>query len=457
MSTNTFKDSNESAVRAVRSLERPAHSPQTMLSTWAALSVCLLLVWGASNAYKTRSISAFSPLLSKRIQNELLVGPLYQSQPQSNRFPTFLYSVDSVKHSSPIVRRWNHSLHLFKSNPASFLSIPVAAALVGYITNWVGVKMIFYPIIWTGIPLYRLPNQPFGIFGWQGIIPAKRTAMATKLVDVTISKLLKVSEVFQTLKPAQLAALLRPTVAPVLLNNRLPSLITTLFLTRTARDLLRNIESVVDIKTLVITGLTTNPRTLGQFFQRVGRVELAFLVNSGFGFGFLLGLLQMFVWMLYPKNWTLPVGGAVVGYITNLIALKWIFEPIEPTKIGPFMLQGMFLQRQKEVSNDFSAYIADNILTSQNVWSSMLSESKSSVFTSILKRNVPLPLKHIHTIVTTLRNKVGQPSSMHAVHAYTTERMNLKAMLISRMQRLTPKEFEQVKKSPSSPFPSYCR
>ena len=42
----------------------------------------------------------------------------------------------------------------------------------------------------------------------------------------------------------------------------------------------------------------------------------------------------------------LPVG-AIVGYLTNWIALKLIFEPVEPTRIGPFLLHGMFLQRQQ--------------------------------------------------------------------------------------------------------------
>ncbi len=93
----------------------------------------------------------------------------------------------------------------------------------------------------------------------------------------------------------------------------------------------------------------------------MGYKELQFLVESGTYFGFALGLLQMVQWMLYPKNWTLPVGGAFVGYVTNWIALKLIFEPLNPTKFGPFTIQGMFLQRQKEVSNEFSTFIASKV------------------------------------------------------------------------------------------------
>jgi hypothetical protein len=66
--------------------------------------------------------------------------------------------------------------------------------------------------------------------------------------------------------------------------------------------------------------------------------ELDFLVNSGMGFGFLLGILQMVQHMLYPKNWMLPVGGAIVGGLTNLIALKFIFWPVNPVFIGPFKM-----------------------------------------------------------------------------------------------------------------------
>ena len=36
--------------------------------------------------------------------------------------------------------------------------------------------MIFYPLEYGGVPLKRWPNQPLGLIGWQGIVPAKVTA-----------------------------------------------------------------------------------------------------------------------------------------------------------------------------------------------------------------------------------------------------------------------------------------
>lgn len=57
----------------------------------------------------------------------------------------------------------------------------------------------------------------------------------------------------------------------------------------------------------------------------------------------------MLGWLIYDRPWTLPAGGAIVGYATNWIALKLIFEPVDPVHIGPFAVQGLFLKRQNEV------------------------------------------------------------------------------------------------------------
>ena len=67
--------------------------------------------------------------------------------------------------------RWRAGKEDFRARPWTYLTIPIVAALVGYITNWLGVKMLFYPIEWRGIPLKRWPMQPLGLLGWQVRIP----------------------------------------------------------------------------------------------------------------------------------------------------------------------------------------------------------------------------------------------------------------------------------------------
>ena len=63
----------------------------------------------------------------------------------------------------------------------------------------------------------------------------------------------------------------------------------------------------------------------------------------------------MVVALFVENPWTLSIGGGIVGFATNWLALKWIFCPVNPTKIGPFgPFQGLFLTRQKAVAKEFS-------------------------------------------------------------------------------------------------------
>jgi len=49
----------------------------------------------------------------------------------------------------------------------------------------------------------------------------------------------------------------------------------------------------------------------------------------------------------YRAMWVLPVTGFLVGYLTNWIALKMIFQPVEPVSLlGCYTCHGLFLKRQ---------------------------------------------------------------------------------------------------------------
>jgi len=81
-----------------------------------------------------------------------------------------------------------------KERPIEYLSVPCVAAFVGITTNWMGVKMLFYPIDYRGIDARRWNNTPYGIFGWQGVVPCKTEIMAQRLVNIVTTKLLSLEE-----------------------------------------------------------------------------------------------------------------------------------------------------------------------------------------------------------------------------------------------------------------------
>lgn len=150
----------------------------------------------------------------------------------------------------------------FEERPWTYLSIPISAAVIGYVTNYLGVSMLFYPLEWTGINIYRLKDQPFGFFGWQGIVPARKFVMSNRLVDVTIERLLSIPEAFSRLDPEYIAKLLIPTVRKDPFIRILPIAFVRQLLRNTAVQTIKNIESVVDIRTLVVNGEFVNKITL---------------------------------------------------------------------------------------------------------------------------------------------------------------------------------------------------
>ena len=60
--------------------------------------------------------------------------------------------------------------------------------------------------------------------------------------------------------------------------------------------------------------------------------------------------------------WVLPVAGFIVGWFTNFIALKVIFQPLEPRKICGYTLHGIFLKRQQEVAEIYARVVCTEIL-----------------------------------------------------------------------------------------------
>jgi uncharacterized membrane protein YheB (UPF0754 family) len=76
----------------------------------------------------------------------------------------------------------------------TYLTIPTISALVGLVTNWIAVKMTFYPVEYRGI-------RPFG---WQGIIPANAKKMAKIAVDMSIRKLITLDELVDRIDPDEM-------------------------------------------------------------------------------------------------------------------------------------------------------------------------------------------------------------------------------------------------------------
>ncbi|MBR9871848.1 MAG: hypothetical protein GYB26_11995 [Gammaproteobacteria bacterium] len=360
-----------------------------------------------------------------------------------------------------------------------YLSIPVIAAMIGWGTNWLAIKMTFYPLEFIGKP---------PLLGWQGIIPSKARKMAAISVDATISKIGTVEEIFEQIDPNVLAAHIIYTVEPrveeyvdeLMLREHptfwenLPSSARKLVYERVRKatpqlvdnlvqDIAYNIEDLLDIKGMVIDRLAKDKRLLNRIFLECGDVEFRFIINSGLYFGFLFGLIQMAVWYLYPAVWVLPVFGLLVGWATNWIALNVIFRPLKQHTIGPLKVQGLFLKRQPEVAQSFCHIVTHEILTVGNIIQGILEGPKGDRARNMVKKHIkPLvdetaglgkaftQMAFGPTGFAALKNQVGEKaiSISHSSFdnpAFEKDRARaVESIMVERMVALSSEEFQDL-------------
>ncbi|MGO1463318.1 MAG: DUF445 domain-containing protein [Marinobacter sp.] len=360
-----------------------------------------------------------------------------------------------------------------------YLSIPVIAALIGWITNGLAIKMTFFPLEFIGKP---------PLLGWQGIIPSKARKMAAISVDATISKIGTVPEIFQQIDPKVLAAhivhsveprteeyvdemMLReyptfwenlPTSARKMVYDRVrkstPQLVDNLI-----GDISDNIEDLLDIKGMVVERLATDKQLLNRIFLECGEAEFKFIINSGFYFGFLFGLVQMAVWYHVQSWWVLPFFGLLVGWATNWIALNVIFRPLHAKKVGPLSIQGLFLKRQPEVAASFCRIVTHEILTVGNIINAIMEGPKGDRARNMVK-------KHIKPVVdetagmgkaltqvafgptgfATLKNQVGEKAIELSKTSFTNPVFEadraraVESIMVERMSALSSEEFQEL-------------
>jgi len=133
-----------------------------------------------------------------------------------------------------------------------------------------------------------------------------------------------------------------------------------------------NIDQLVDVKLMVIRRFEAQPDLANRIFLDMGQKELTFIQNFGFFFGFALGIPVAAITHFLPYWWLLPILGVTVGWVTNWLALWMIYEPPDPRKVGPFLLQGLFVRRQAEVAEVYARIVSDEILTMKNFGEELL-------------------------------------------------------------------------------------
>jgi uncharacterized membrane protein YheB (UPF0754 family) len=350
------------------------------------------------------------------------------------------------------------------------VSIPIFSAIAGLVTNWTGVIMLFAPIHFRG---FRCPGvktvfpflprrlqvlpifAPGGILGFQGFIPARAERMASICVDKGLSRLGSIRTFLTELDPKliadQLAVVARPQVRGMvdeIMEREHPELWAQLpgqlrevvyqrveqrlpVIAHTAMDAIEeNIDDLIDIKLMVVGRLREDPKILRDIIYNLGAKELRFMTAIGFWLGLPLGLLlALFLHgtdsvpgLSAVPHWLIVITGAsLIGIIVNIVAIKMVFEPAEPSPRYRYLWgQAKFAKRQHEAAASFGWSLAYEVITMPNIITELVSGPRSDK-TRVLIQSVMLKeLDHIVGPTRTLVRAAVGGKEFEAIRLSTT-------------------------------------
>jgi uncharacterized membrane protein YheB (UPF0754 family) len=361
----------------------------------------------------------------------------------------------------------------------TYLSMPILASAIGYVTKLVAIEMMFKPVEFKGKP---------PLLGWQGIIPRNAGRMASIAMDLLLGRLIDPKQILARLDSERLAAELReplnravseigadlmtkyqPQIWEMLpeplqrlvlhqIKGQTPKVVTEIM-----DDFAANMDNYLDVRDMAITNLTKDRAVLNRLIREISRPEMRFIARSGLYFGLIIGVLQAIVWALTHEPLIMPAFGALIGLSTDWIALKMIFYPRAERRILGVRWQGMFQKRRKEVAADYGKLIAEEVLTVPKLLDAMLTGPKADRLITLVQRHIgrvvdrqiglakPLVVLTVGTeryrqlktdAAVRAFEQVGD--SMRPAVAYATDALAVEKTIVDAMLALTPVEFEGV-------------
>ena len=311
------------------------------------------------------------------------------------------------------------------------LSIIPVTAFVTWAHVWMALKMVFYPITFWGFHLGPLP------IGWQGIVPRKAGRISGIITDNTLSKLGSLREFLDAMDPEDMARIIGEQVGldleylidemmmernatlwqnlPYSLKRRIYSQAHKQFpdvLRNLVTELTMNVESLVDMRDMVVRQMEGDRRLMVNMFLKVGQKEINFIWHISALIGMMFGVFQMIVWFVVPWHWTIPFWASIWGFLTNWIAIWMVFNPLEPhpvrypqffaltqdrkfpwlkpviPRIGTYNVQGAFMKRQEEVSDVFARVVTEDLITLKSIMTEMMYGGKKDKTRRIVKRHI---------------------------------------------------------------------
>ena len=152
--------------------------------------------------------------------------------------------------------------------------------------------------------------------------------------------------------------------------------------------------------------------------------------------------------------------GGFIGYITNKVAIKMLFRPVNPVNLGLFKLQGVFPKRKDQMAISLADTIEKELLSKDVIMNKLLSPEKVESLKTMIKDMLAQKISEMippmvrmfmgdnpEALIQKIINKEGDQILDDLVEQLKTEGMNnlnIREIVKERIDGLDFIEFERI-------------
>ena len=358
-----------------------------------------------------------------------------------------------------------------------YASMPLIAALIGYVTKIVAIEMLYRPMKFIGI----------GPIGWQGLVPRRAGKVAAVTIRLLTENLLRAEDLLARVDGADAVHQLRVPlghavdgVAREVVDQVVPggwdSLPETVrravrarveqeapgMVDRLIAEVRSDVDQFVDLHYLTVTTLVRHKQRLNAMMRQTAGNSMLFLRKTGLVFGFAIGLVQVVAWAVWHNVWIMPAFGFVTGFLSDWIALTLLFHPREPRRILGKRFHGVLHASRDQITRDYARIMAADLFQPAALLEAVLTGGGADRLFILVQREVdhvlarnlgptrtlvPLGIgtaRYEEAKATVVRRVLALLPEMPEVEEYAAAVLDVESVLAEKMSQLTTEQFEGI-------------
>jgi len=378
-----------------------------------------------------------------------------------------------------LVQSWAEIRDDVSANWIVYASMPLVAALIGYITKLVALQMLYRPLEFRGI----------GPLGWQGLVPRRAGKVAATTIELLTENLLRPEELLDRIDAEEAVEELREPLTEAIdivvrdlaeqlrpgLWDSLPEAGRVALKARVHREAPKIVDNIVremradlsqflDLQFLAVTILVKNKHQLNDLIKSVASDAMAFVRRSGVVFGFGIGFVQLICWAYLHNPWIMPAFGFLVGFVSDYVAINMLFRPLQQKRfLGIFPVQGVLHAKREKITSGYAHILAQDIFAPEVIMEAILNGPTADRLFSAIEREISRTIDAqagvvqplVRLAIGTQRYRAAKdaivarvieliPGTMSHATGYAERTFDVENLIIDKMSQLDSEQYESI-------------